>query len=338
MDEDYHEYEGESEEEVEELIDDLPMRVAPRVFLGSIDAARNTAALRDAGIAFTLALLSPVDHAAGNDVENVQIIEDGDLDAISRTELTLEDALDERLFVKLPQLLATLERLVREAESVDKSVLVHCVAGRSRSPVLVAAWLIVQAPRKFASAEHAVDVIRAVRPWIAINAHFRRELQLFHRVATLRADPPELLTRGEADALLLQTGALPCVDFGASLVPDILAGRKTITMRLESDVTDDVNSDLHSAVAHATVVATTEAIALSATRAPFALLRVDRVATARLADLAAADVAKSGFASAAHVLGVLRQFYPRVTETTPLLVLHFQCVAALGADNDSADE
>lgn len=153
-----------SEEEVEELLDDLPMRVAPRLFLGSIDAARNTTALRHAGIAFTLALLSPIDHTAGYGVENVENLENvenidegSDLDSIQRTEVALDDALDETLFVKLPLLLATLERLLyvayclyksrrvcddqtsvwswwwvvvcrQEAEHADKSVLVHWCA------------------------------------------------------------------------------------------------------------------------------------------------------------------------------------------------------------------
>lgn len=173
----------------------------------------------------------------------------------------------------------------------------------------------------------------AVRPWIAINAHFQRELQLFYRVVTLTADPREQLTRDEVNALVLHTStpqALPRLDFHATLVPDIVGGQKTITMRLESDVENDIHSDLHSVVAHTTVIATT---ALPDTRTPFALLRVDCVVTTCLADLSPDDVAKSGFLSAADVLQVLRQFYPHVTETTSLLMLHFQCIGPLDEDN-----
>lgn len=192
-----------------------------------------------------------------------------------------------------------------------------------------------------------------MRPWIDINTHFQRELQLFHRIATLKLDPTELLTRDEVLALVRRRGddALPRVDFGASLVRDVLASRKTITMRLHSDVTDDANSDLETVFAHSTVIATTAfsddehrersqlaTIGVSAadatTRRPFALLRVDRVATKTLADLDAHDLAKSGFASAAQVLSVLQQFYPTVTETTPLLMLHFRCVGRLCADDE----
>lgn len=92
--------------EVEEVADDLPMRVAPRLFLGSVDAARNTAALQRAGVAFTLALLSITDHESGNGVEC------DDVDGVTRAEFAIEDALDAPLLLKLPALLDTLDRIL----------------------------------------------------------------------------------------------------------------------------------------------------------------------------------------------------------------------------------
>lgn len=167
-----------------------------------------------------------------------------------------------------------------------------------------------------------------IRPWIEINTHFQSELQLFHMVATCTE-----LQQNEVQALMKRNDKLPRVDFGESLVADILAGKKTITMRLESDYEDDVNSDLNDVFPHSTVVATTGNVhqaytttANTRTRQPFAILRVQQVTTKCLSELDAHDLHKSGFASIPEVLTVLKQFYSHVNEATPLLMLHFQCI------------
>lgn len=175
-----------------------------------------------------------------------------------------------------------------------------------------------------------------IRPWIDINAHFQSELQLFFKTAT----STELQQR-EVQALVHRNDRLPRVDFGDSLVADILAAKKTITMRLESDLQDDANSDLKNVFAHSTVVATTASVHLQVStttpatniltpmRQPFAVLRVQQVTTKCLCELDARDLQKSGFASIPEVVTVLKQFYPHVSEATPLLMLHFQCIGTV---------
>lgn len=171
----------------------------------------------------------------------------------------------------------------------------------------------------------------AIRPWIEINSHFERELQFFHRVITARGGT-EVLVPADVDALVKRR-ALPRVDFGPFLVQDILDGKKTITMRLESDVIDDKNSDLKDIFPHSTAIATTGEDAddgvSTTTRNPFAILHIRHVVTKNLHAINALDLQKSGFASIPELLEILKQFYPHVTEETPLLMLHFHCVGAV---------
>ncbi|CAI5736883.1 unnamed protein product [Peronospora destructor] len=106
------------------------------------------------------------------------------------------------------------------------NVLVHCIAGRSRSASVLAAWMLVSEP-KLQSAQDVVNQIRIIRPWIEINAHFMHDLDLFRAVlgSTNRA------TLSAEMAVLLTDRSFPRLDFGANLVDGIVKGTKTITMR-----------------------------------------------------------------------------------------------------------
>lgn len=120
----YDGYEGADEEyEAEEMVDDVPMHITGRLFLGSIDAARNDSALSKARIAFTLALLGAADHGDGIAVaplasssgahsEQLPAPASAVVDEITRTEIAIEDALDEELFHRLPAILATLNSIL----------------------------------------------------------------------------------------------------------------------------------------------------------------------------------------------------------------------------------
>ena len=125
------------------------------------------------------------------------------------------------------------------------------------------------------------------------------------------------------DAMLLTDRSCPRLDFGANLVDMILRGTKAITMRLLSDVKGDRNSDLGAIFSHSVVIATTATTAGSPTRLRFAYLRIDRIETQELSALDQATLRKSGFDSTEETLAVLKQFYPNVTATTPLLIVHF---------------
>jgi hypothetical protein len=169
-----------------------------------------------------------------------------------------------------------------------------------------------------------------VRPWIEINDRFRRDLDLFSHVVRYHKQSESPASVGWTAVLTSHHFALlPRLDFGSSLVADILAHDKTVTMRLLSDVENDPNSDLHRVLQHSTVVATTASGQDGTNRDSFAFLRIDRVDTGiTLALMTPEMVVKTGSTSKDHVLSVLQTFYPDVTLQTPLLVLSFTCIGS----------
>ncbi|KAK1940454.1 TIP41-like protein [Phytophthora citrophthora] len=309
-----YEYECECEEvEIEEMTDDEPMHITSRLFLGSIDAARNVTALKRLRIGETLALLAiGEDAAAVSNYANV-VSEVYTEVSINRTLIEIEDSRNGDLMRRLPEILSKLREIIAKAERNDTSVLVHCIAGRSRSAAVLAAWILVN-DSKQPSVQDVVDRIRIIRPWIEINSYFMQDLHLFHTVLTL-SDGETLAT---ADAVQLQGRAFPRLDFGSNLVEGILGGTKSITMRLLSDIENDPKSDLGDIFPFSTVAATTSSPDSSSVRSCFAYLRIDKVETRDLNTIDDATLRKSGFESTHEVLSVLKQFYPNVTASTPL--------------------
>ncbi|GFH21316.1 uncharacterized protein HaLaN_18592, partial [Haematococcus lacustris] len=61
---------------------------------------------------------------------------------------------------------------------VRGGVLVHCVAGISRSATLVIAWLMYHHSLSY---DEAFRRLHAVRPWVMPNPGFRAQLQLFEQ-------------------------------------------------------------------------------------------------------------------------------------------------------------
>lgn len=149
-----------------------------------------------------------------------------------------------------------------------------------------------------------------------------RDLHVFHAVLTSSGSTPLSVD----NAALLKSRSFPRLDFGANLVDGILRGTKIITMRLLSDIMGDRNSDLGGIFPHSVVAATTSSTDGSSSRPQFAYLRIDQVETHELNAIDDATLRKSGFNSTDEVLAVLKQFYPDVTATTPLLMLHFHCL------------
>ncbi|TMW66763.1 hypothetical protein Poli38472_014075 [Pythium oligandrum] len=300
---DEYEYDEEEEYEVEELADDEPMRILEGVYIGPMEAALNMEALRTKSIGVSLGLLSSRDRELLDASDNTT-------QTIKRVVVEMDDSLDEPLLERLPALLNTLENVQKEEAS---NVLVHCLAGRSRSAALVVAWLMTKHMYRL---DRALEHVSMIRPWIAINDRFTQDLQLFDRILF----DPSACTRESLRAL-----SLPRLDFNASLTADIVSGAKSVTMRLPSDVENDKNSDLATIFPHSTVVATTAASSGELTpRAPFAYLRVDTFdSNATLEIMTHETLLKSGFQSKEAVLAVLKQFYPDITTTSQLLVVHF---------------
>ncbi|CAI5721843.1 unnamed protein product [Peronospora destructor] len=300
------EYEMEEDVETEELVDDEPMHITGRLFLGSIDAARNVTALKRLRISETLALLGKGEENAALSSYSSVLAREYAEQQITRTLVEIEDSKDGNLLRRIPGILAVLGKII--------------IAGRSRSASVLAAWMLVSEP-KLQSAQDVVNQIRIIRPWIEINAHFMHDLDLFRAVlgSTNRA------TLSAEMAVLLTDRSFPRLNFGANLVDGIVKGTKTITMRLLSDIKGDHNSDLGDIFPYSVVTATTASTCTNSTptRMQFAYLLVDQIDIQELSAIDQGTLRKTGFDSIDEVLAVLTQYYPNVTTATSLLMLHF---------------
>lgn len=114
-DEEEEEYEEEEEVEIEELADDEPMHISGRLFLGSIDAARNVAALKRLRIGDALALLGKGEEDAAVSSHSSAVAEEYAELQITRTIVEIEDSKDGDLLRRLPGILAALRKLVCDA-------------------------------------------------------------------------------------------------------------------------------------------------------------------------------------------------------------------------------
>ncbi|OWZ19795.1 hypothetical protein PHMEG_0005893 [Phytophthora megakarya] len=297
------------------MADDEPMHVTGRLHIGSIDAARNLDALQRLRVGGALALLGKGEEDAAV-YRHSSAVSEGYADlGITRTTVEIEDSEDGDLLRRLPEILTALRKLMYDENEWSRGI-----AGRSRSASVLAAWMLINESKQ-QGVQDVVDRIRIVRPWIEINPYFMRDLHLFHTVLTLTDGPLDA-----ENASLLEERTFPRLNFGANLVGGILKGTKTITMRLVSDVKGDRNSDLGDIFPHSIVAAATASSDGSLTRRQFAYLRIDQIETQELSTIAQTTLMKSGFSSTHEVLTVLKQYYPNVTATTPLLMLHFQCL------------
>ncbi|OQR93493.1 dual specificity protein phosphatase 19-like isoform 1 [Achlya hypogyna] len=287
-------YEDEEVEEVEDVIDDVPMFISNRVYLGSIDAAANARALEAKNIRFVLSLLEPEDKLP--------------TPAVAHLRVPMADTLDEPLLKKLPLLLHSLNHFMA---ADDGNVLVHCVAGRSRSASVVIAWVMTTQQISLDAAFHRVLM---ARPWISPNETFLHHLRVFEQTLAV---PMPAAAREEIAAL---GDILPRLHFHDSFVAAITGQRKVVTVRLDSDIDDDANSDLQYVLPLATVRAMTTT---GGATAAFALLQVTSVDTILVRDLSEAHAQQEGLASVAELLTTLRRFYPAMTQTSACRVVTF---------------
>ncbi|ETW05202.1 hypothetical protein, variant [Aphanomyces invadans] len=276
------EFDGEHDdeyEEVEEAADDMPMHISGRVYLGSIDAATNVSALKAKNITMLLSLLSK-DNKTNLPIDHVH----------HHVRVDLEDDLESPLFIHLPFLVNCINEFLAREE--DGNVLVHCLAGVSRSASAVAAYLMA---RDSVDANDALNVIRLSRPWVDPNPHFREVLDMFHRV----------LSHAHVPMTELAPLTLPHLHFHSSFVdPICIHQTKTLTIRLECDVLGDSKSHLASIYPFSTVVAVTDNAST-----PFAFLVITAIDHVSVEDLTAAHAQGEGLPAVADLQATLRQFY-----------------------------
>ena len=151
------EEEEEEEEEVvvvEEMLDDQPCLVHPGVYVGAVDAAANSAALRAKGITSILTVATELPDAAAIAAAAAQATRSpsssstaaaaGGEGEFERLHVALSDAADANLLRHVPKCLSFIDGALADGGAV----LIHCVAGRQRAPAIAAAYLMLRASRQ----------------------------------------------------------------------------------------------------------------------------------------------------------------------------------------------
>ncbi|GLC50548.1 hypothetical protein PLESTB_000392000 [Pleodorina starrii] len=140
-------------------LDDLPQKVDDMLYIGSMAAEHNYEGMKAAGITHVLQVAEGLTPSHPGEDLSYRTIQVADLPS--------ED------------LVAHFGRcfdFISEAHDKGGGVLVHCVAGVSRSATVCMGWLMW---RHGLGAEEAFRRVHRVRPWVMPNCGFRRQLERF---------------------------------------------------------------------------------------------------------------------------------------------------------------
>lgn len=299
-----HEEEEEEEEEVVvEMEDDLPMQILPGLYLGSIDAAYNNEALAHRSITRSLRCCcdSDVVHT-GKSIHVVGAREDT---------LVLDwiDTEDQDIFCGLYDALDFLLAGSREG----RSTLVYCIAGRSRSVVVVCCWLIARYGRTL---DEAMDAIQMVRPWVQPNGHFVKQLQQFDQMFAKSSEELDA-ARGLIPLNASVLRYLPRIDFHESFVEDLKDGSKGATTRVRGEHDTDVHSQLDA------LGVGNLCIAVVSGNQAVVMLRVTKIEERKVCEIDDELAQIENLSSGRELQELLPQFYPLVCPDDPIQVIHF---------------
>lgn len=296
-----------------DVLDDMPTFILPRLFLGSIDAARNVSGLQAKGIVHVLRCcrdedVADVDYDPKEDLPNTQILQWHDnreavMDLLASGEM--EIALD-YLRAKLTVAEESPSSILRPA-----AVLVHCIAGRSRSAAVVVAWLVVSRGLTLAN---AVSFVKEARPWVDPNPGFVSQLQIlessfFSAVQAVHSEAGAI-----ADARILRW--LPRLCFAPQFVDMIRRGEKCATTRLLGIKDTDSASEKHALLVGMPCAAVADG-------KTFAVLRVDRFDDRTFANIDDGLARIETMQSAAELKAVLCHFYPGAADDDSVRVIYF---------------
>ncbi|KAI9193692.1 protein-tyrosine phosphatase-like protein [Polychytrium aggregatum] len=134
-----------------DLIDD-------RLAISGLQGARNWELIRDLGIVYIIDLTDTHYYTAFPKF-------------IKYHQIPMKDNSSEVMLKKLPHVIEIIDKAV---EAKDGKVLVHCVAGVSRSTTVCVAWLMM---RDGLSAQAALEKVKAVRSVVRPNPSFMEQLK-----------------------------------------------------------------------------------------------------------------------------------------------------------------
>ncbi|GIL44874.1 hypothetical protein Vafri_2331 [Volvox africanus] len=151
--------EDEDEDDFCTTLDDLPQKVDDMLYIGSMAAEHNYEGLKAVGITHVLQVAEGLAPShAGEDLSyrTIQVADTPSEDLVAHFSRCFE--------------------FISEAHGKGGGVLVHCVAGVSRSATVCMGWLMW---RHKLSAEEAFRRVHRVRPWVMPNMGFRKQLERF---------------------------------------------------------------------------------------------------------------------------------------------------------------
>ncbi|OVA05514.1 Dual specificity phosphatase [Macleaya cordata] len=140
--------------------DNIPCQIEEGLYLGSLGAAHNKAALKSLNITHILTVANMLGPAHQNDFIYKKIV------VADREETDLTQHFSECF------------DFIDEAKMKGGGVLVHCFAGKSRSVTIVVAYLM---KKRRMSLSQALEHVKSRRPLAAPNAGFMLQLQNFEK-------------------------------------------------------------------------------------------------------------------------------------------------------------
>jgi len=149
--------------------------IRPGLWLGSLQAACDQQALLDAGVTHILSLASPSAAAASRQRCRLPPSEE---DPFMRLVVAVDDATSARL----DRHFNACSAFIKECHGEGGVILVHCHAGQSRSPTIVAAYLMAE--HNWTSS-FAMDYVRQRRAKVHPNAGFLSQLRSLEAQMTL---------------------------------------------------------------------------------------------------------------------------------------------------------
>jgi len=140
--------------------DGLPCKVADALYVGSIGAAKNRAALRAHGITHILCVMKGTGPVYPNEFAYMTM------------------PVDDNPNTNIQDYFHDCFSFIDEARNGGGAVLVHCFQGKSRSVAVVTAYVMAMARCTFIE---ALDAVRRARPCAEPNPGFAVQLRRFER-------------------------------------------------------------------------------------------------------------------------------------------------------------
>eukprot|EP00798_Chlamydomonas_sp_ICE-L_P001790 gene1790-33210_t len=153
--------EEDEEFEVFETLDDNPMKIVPGLYLGSFMAEQNLDKLKTEGITHVLCVANDLDASHPDEFKYLQIM--------------ISDRPTSDLVTHFPKCFAFIDEAIEQ----QGSVLVHCMAGVSRSASVVIGYIMNKRGMKY---EEVFSLVREVRPWVRPNMGFENQLLEFEKL------------------------------------------------------------------------------------------------------------------------------------------------------------